>query len=155
MNVLSLFDGIACGRLALQRAGIKVDNYYASEIELQQIFSKAFLTMYSRIGIVFASFIPQNVKGFKHCLMIILLAFQTVKDIKQLVMDGRLILSHGFLTFYLKENKMDEYDDDEVAVDAYDQGWLDAHSKKDFNNPYPEDSRAGVAYAEGYYDGYE
>lgn len=33
MNVLSLFDGIACGRIALERAGIKVDNYYASEID--------------------------------------------------------------------------------------------------------------------------
>ncbi len=33
MNVLSLFDGISCGQLALQRAGIKVDNYYASEID--------------------------------------------------------------------------------------------------------------------------
>lgn len=33
MNVLSLFDGMSCGQLALERAGIKVDNYYASEIE--------------------------------------------------------------------------------------------------------------------------
>lgn len=33
MNVLSLFDGMACGRLALEKAGIKVDNYYASEID--------------------------------------------------------------------------------------------------------------------------
>ena len=33
MNVLSLFDGIACGRVALERANIQVDNYYASEIE--------------------------------------------------------------------------------------------------------------------------
>ena len=32
MNVLSLFDGISCGRVALERAGIKVANYYASEI---------------------------------------------------------------------------------------------------------------------------
>ena len=32
MNVLSLFDGISCGQVALQRAGIKVDNYYASEV---------------------------------------------------------------------------------------------------------------------------
>ena len=32
MNVLSLFDGISCGRLALERAGISVTNYYASEI---------------------------------------------------------------------------------------------------------------------------
>lgn len=33
MNVLSLFDGISCGQLALQRAGIKVDKYFASEID--------------------------------------------------------------------------------------------------------------------------
>ena len=33
MNVLSLFDGMSCGQLALQRAGIKVDNYFASEID--------------------------------------------------------------------------------------------------------------------------
>jgi DNA (cytosine-5)-methyltransferase 3A len=32
MNVLSLCDGISCGRIALERAGIKVDKYYASEI---------------------------------------------------------------------------------------------------------------------------
>ncbi|MBF8962999.1 DNA cytosine methyltransferase [Pontibacter sp. FD36] len=33
MNVLSLFDGISCARLALQEAGIRVDKYYASEID--------------------------------------------------------------------------------------------------------------------------
>lgn len=33
MNVLSLFDGISCGRIALERARIKVDKYYASEIK--------------------------------------------------------------------------------------------------------------------------
>ena len=33
LNVLSLFDGISAGKLALERAGIKVDKYYASEIE--------------------------------------------------------------------------------------------------------------------------
>lgn len=33
MNVLSLFDGIGCGYLALKKAGIQVDKYYASEIE--------------------------------------------------------------------------------------------------------------------------
>lgn len=37
MNVLSLFDGISCGRVALERAGIKVDNYYASEIDRDAI----------------------------------------------------------------------------------------------------------------------
>lgn len=33
MNVLSLFDGISCGYLALKRVGINVDKYWASEIE--------------------------------------------------------------------------------------------------------------------------
>ncbi|UOL47448.1 putative DNA-methyltransferase [Vibrio phage vB_Vp_PvVp04_M] len=31
--VLSLFDGMSCGRIALDRAGISVDTYYASEID--------------------------------------------------------------------------------------------------------------------------
>lgn len=33
MNVLSLFDGMACGRVALERAGIPITNYYASEVD--------------------------------------------------------------------------------------------------------------------------
>lgn len=33
MNVLSLFDGMSAGQIALERAGIKVDNYFASEID--------------------------------------------------------------------------------------------------------------------------
>jgi len=33
INVLSLFDGISAGRVALERAGIEVDNYYASEVD--------------------------------------------------------------------------------------------------------------------------
>jgi DNA (cytosine-5)-methyltransferase 3A len=33
MNVLSLFDGISCGQIALNRANIPYDNYYASEIK--------------------------------------------------------------------------------------------------------------------------
>ena len=32
-NVLSLFDGIGAGLLALKRAGFKVNNYYASEVD--------------------------------------------------------------------------------------------------------------------------
>ena len=32
MNILSLFDGISAGRLALQRAGIEVETYYRSEV---------------------------------------------------------------------------------------------------------------------------
>ena len=37
MTVLSLFDGISCGQLALQRAGVHVDEYYASEIKKSAI----------------------------------------------------------------------------------------------------------------------
>lgn len=37
MNVLSLFDGMSCGQIALERAGIKVDKYYASEIDKHAI----------------------------------------------------------------------------------------------------------------------
>ena len=33
MNVLSLFDGMSCGMIALDRLGIKVDKYYASEVD--------------------------------------------------------------------------------------------------------------------------
>jgi len=37
MNVLSLFDGMSCGQLALQKSGIKYDKYFASEIDKHAI----------------------------------------------------------------------------------------------------------------------
>lgn len=37
MNVLSLFDGMSCGQIALERVGIKVDNYFASEVDKHAI----------------------------------------------------------------------------------------------------------------------
>ena len=37
MNILSLFDGISCGQIALERVGIKIGNYYASEIDVNAI----------------------------------------------------------------------------------------------------------------------
>ena len=44
MNVLSLFDGMSCGQLALHRVGIPYTNYYASEIDkyAMQITQKNF-----------------------------------------------------------------------------------------------------------------
>ena len=33
MNVLSVFDGMSCGRIALDRLGVPISNYYASEID--------------------------------------------------------------------------------------------------------------------------
>ena len=37
MNVLSLFDGMSCGQIALNRLNIHYDNYYASEIDKNAI----------------------------------------------------------------------------------------------------------------------
>lgn len=37
INVLSLFDGMSCGQIALERAGVKVNQYYASEIKVHAI----------------------------------------------------------------------------------------------------------------------
>ena len=37
MNVLSLFDGMSCGQIALNRINIKYDNYFASEIDKSAI----------------------------------------------------------------------------------------------------------------------
>lgn len=33
INVLSLFDGISCGKIALEKIGIPINKYYASEVE--------------------------------------------------------------------------------------------------------------------------
>jgi len=33
MNVLSLFDGMSCGRVALERCGFEINKYYAAEID--------------------------------------------------------------------------------------------------------------------------
>lgn len=37
MVVLSLFDGMSCGRIALERAGFDVEKYYASEVDQHAI----------------------------------------------------------------------------------------------------------------------
>ena len=37
MNVLSLCDGMSCGQIALTNLGIRIDNYYASEIDKNSI----------------------------------------------------------------------------------------------------------------------
>ena len=37
MNVLSLFDGISCGMIALEKIGVKVNNYYSCEIDKNAI----------------------------------------------------------------------------------------------------------------------
>jgi len=37
INVLSLFDGISCGQIALNKLGIEIENYFASEIDKHAI----------------------------------------------------------------------------------------------------------------------
>jgi DNA (cytosine-5)-methyltransferase 3A len=37
MNILSLFDGISCGQVALEKANVPVEKYYASEIDKDAI----------------------------------------------------------------------------------------------------------------------
>jgi DNA (cytosine-5)-methyltransferase 3A len=37
INVLSLFDGISCGQIALNKVGIEIENYFASEIDKHAI----------------------------------------------------------------------------------------------------------------------
>lgn len=37
MNILSLFDGMSCGQIALNKVGIKYENYFASEIDTPAI----------------------------------------------------------------------------------------------------------------------
>lgn len=37
MNILSLFDGMSCGRIAAERAGLTVNKYYASEVDKHAI----------------------------------------------------------------------------------------------------------------------
>lgn len=64
MNVLSLFDGISCGRVALERAGIKVDKYIAYEIEENAIkVSKNNYPAIEQCGNVFKADFTQY-KGF-------------------------------------------------------------------------------------------
>ena len=37
-NILSVFDGISCARLALDKIGFNYDNYYSSEIDMKKKF---------------------------------------------------------------------------------------------------------------------
>ena len=37
INVLSLCDGMSCGQISLKEIGVKVDNYFASEIDRNSI----------------------------------------------------------------------------------------------------------------------
>jgi len=51
MNILSLFDGMSCGMIAAERAGLTIGNYYASEVDkYAQIVSHANYPQIKRLG---------------------------------------------------------------------------------------------------------
>ena len=73
INVLSLFDGISCAKLALERAGIKVKNYYSSEIDKSALAVQSYHyssdTSFHQIGDV------KNIDGIKYAQEIDLVIF--------------------------------------------------------------------------------
>lgn len=69
--VLSLFDGISCGYLALQRAGIEINTYYASEIEPNAIkISKKNFPNIIQLGDI-TEIDRKTIKGLKNIDLII------------------------------------------------------------------------------------
>jgi site-specific DNA-cytosine methylase len=64
MNVLSLFDGMSCGQIALKKLGAKVDNYYASEIDKYaiSIVEKNFPNTIHLGDVTKITSVPYNVK---------------------------------------------------------------------------------------------
>ena len=64
MKVLSLFDGMACGMLAMQKAGIEVDSYVAYEIDKYAVQTSTHnFPMIEHKGDVFAADFTEY-KGF-------------------------------------------------------------------------------------------
>ena len=71
MNVLSLFDGMACGRIALERCGHKVTNYYAAEIDkFAMKVAKANYPDICHLGDVCDVMWPEMFEGIKIDLLI-------------------------------------------------------------------------------------
>lgn len=54
MNILSLFDGMCCGRLALERTGVKIDNFFSSEIN-KRFFECLQLTTFGYLWLYFTT----------------------------------------------------------------------------------------------------
>lgn len=71
INVLSLFDGMSCGRIALDRCGIPVKNYFASEIKKSAIaVSQKNWTDITHIGDVKDVIWPETFEGLPIDLLI-------------------------------------------------------------------------------------
>lgn len=96
MNVLSLFDGISCGRVALERAGIPVEKYFAYEIEPNAIkISKKNYPDIIQCGDVFdtdfCTFAVQNISlimGGSPCTFWSKAKCHTAKQTREIEADG-------------------------------------------------------------------
>ena len=60
-NVVSLFDGMSCGRIALEAAGIPIKNYFSSEISPYAI--KASRSIYNNFELGDVQFVTKNIFG--------------------------------------------------------------------------------------------
>ena len=93
---MSLFDGISCGLIAFESAGIKVNNYYAFEIEKNAIA----ITQYNYPNTIqcgdvfetdFTEFIDKNIDiliGGSPCQFWFAAKCHTAKNKKELDTDG-------------------------------------------------------------------
>lgn len=63
MKVLSLFDGISCGMVALERAGFKVERYVAYEIDKYAIAVSKKTTRRSNMKVTYSKETSRNIKA--------------------------------------------------------------------------------------------
>ena len=71
MNVLSLFDGMSCGQIALDKLGIKPDYYFAAEIDKYAMqVAKANYPNTIHLGDVRDVMWPETFEGIKIDLLI-------------------------------------------------------------------------------------
>jgi len=71
MNVLSLFDGMSCGQIALKRLGINVNRYFASEVDKYAIkVTQANFPDTIQLGDVRNVWWPETFEGAKIDLLI-------------------------------------------------------------------------------------
>lgn len=59
-NVISLFDGMSCGQIALNRAGILYSKYYASEIDKHGVLTSHFIRKLTPLECEMLQNVPEN-----------------------------------------------------------------------------------------------
>lgn len=118
INVLSLFDGMSCGQIALERAEIKVDNYHAAEIkksavelvklrypktiQLGDVRNVNYVSLGSKIDLLIGgspckgvSKLNQNQEGLKHKESILFWEYlRILKEIRQTNPDVKFLLEN-------------------------------------------------------------